>query len=63
MTAINAPEDLDVLHAIVCADYARFRAAGGRADSPYLPFYLETASRMNFARLSDRTYARRSGRW
>jgi hypothetical protein len=40
--ATNDPRDLQELHASVCRKYAQFRKAGGRADSPYLLFFLDT---------------------
>ncbi len=37
---MNQPGDLQILHEIVCRDYGKFREAGGRADSPYVPFFM-----------------------
>lgn len=47
---MNDPRDLQVLHKIVCANYGEWRKDGGRADSPYLPFFLQFQTALNSAK-------------
>jgi len=42
--ADNAQADLDLAHKKVCDEYAKHRAAGGSASSPYAYFMLVQAS-------------------
>jgi hypothetical protein len=44
MTWTPRPGHVEKAHAIVCQEYARFRAAGGSATSPYIYFLSLQAS-------------------
>lgn len=47
---MNQPGDLQILHEIVCRDYGKFRAEGGKADTVYLPFFLQFKTAMEAAK-------------
>jgi hypothetical protein len=47
---MNTEEDLDALHKHVCEKYRKHRERGGRADSPYAPFFLEVSGAVRVAR-------------
>lgn len=49
---MNQPGDLQILHEVVCKEYSQFRANGGRANSPYLPFFWKFSSAIEAARES-----------
>jgi hypothetical protein len=52
--AVSAPSSLEKAHAIVCQEYARFRANGGSATSPYVYFATLQASRRRALRAQGR---------
>lgn len=49
---MNHPADIQILHAVLCRNYTKFRAAGGRADSPYVPFFLDFLAGRNEVNVS-----------
>jgi hypothetical protein len=46
----NDPIDLQILQEFVCSQYTEIRKAGGRASSPYRPFFFETLGKFQVAK-------------
>ncbi|MGJ4932182.1 hypothetical protein ACQR1I_35405 [Bradyrhizobium sp. HKCCYLS2038] len=49
----NDPQDLQILHEVVCRAYGEFRAEGGQAETVYLPLFWQFSSALEAAKASE----------